>query len=237
MTMSSNLKLGWTFGIICGPNRDYVRNIIESIKIQNIEKNEYEIILVGDSNNLFDFFEEKVKIIHFDENERKAWITRKKNLIAQNSSFDKISMHHDYVSLDKEWFVNFQKFGNDWDVAMTRIENLDSTRFRDWVTWIDGLGEKVIQFMHYEDCNNTDKMYVSGSYFCVKTEFLLMNQFNEDLCWGEGEDVEWSKRIRSFWKYRMNYRSIVRMQKMKHKWPPEKDPFNEWYLSAKEEIK
>jgi len=201
--MSSNLKSGWTFGIVCGPNRDYVRNIIESIKIQNIEKNEYEIILVGDSNNLFDFSEEKVKIIHFNESERKSWITRKKNLIAQNSSFDKISMHHDYVSLDKDWFVNFQNFGNDWDVAMTRIENLDSTRFRDWVTWIDGLGEKIIQFMHYEDC------------------------------WGEGEDVEWSKRIRSFWKYRMNYRSIVRMQKMKHKWPPEKDPFGEWYLSTR----
>ena len=29
----------------------------------------------------------------------------------------------------------FLKFGNDWDICMTKIKNIFGERFRDWVTW------------------------------------------------------------------------------------------------------
>ena len=38
-----------------------------------------------------------------------------------------------------------------------------------------------------------------------------MQQFplNEDLVWGQGEDVEWSKRVRSVYNFTMNQNSSV----------------------------
>ena len=224
-----NLKQGWTFGIVCSTNVVHLNGIIDSIKNQKMNSKEYEIILVGDESLLRPFEKDNIKIIHFNEKIKDAWITKKKNLIAENAKFDKISMHHDYVALNDSWFENFQKFGNEWDVAMTRIENFDRTRFRDWVSWLDGLGDDVVQFMHYENKNETDKMYVSGSYFCVKTAFILNHPFDESLTWGQGEDVEWSKRVRNFWNYRMNFRSIVHLKKLKYKWPPNSDPYDSWY--------
>jgi hypothetical protein len=202
---------------------------MSSIRSEVSGKCEYEIVLVGDSSKISMFAADDVKIIEFDESIKRSWITRKKNLIAQNCKFNKISMHHDYVAVLPGWFENFEKFGNDWDVAMTRVENVDGSRFRDWVSWYEGAGEKIIQFLKYDDHTQTDQMYVSGSYFCVKKQFLLLNPFDENLCWGQGEDVEWSKRVRNSWNYKMNFRSSVRSLKMKHKWPAGPDPFDSWY--------
>ena len=224
-----NLKQGWTFGIVCGSNVVHLNSIIDSIKNQKMNANEYEIILVGDESLLRFFEKDNIKIVHFNENIKDAWITKKKNLIAKNAKFEKISMHHDYVALNDLWFDHFQKFGDDWDVAMTRVENADRTRFRDWVSWYEDQGENTVQFLRYDDLSQTDKMYVRGSYFCVKKSFMLAHPFNENLIWGQGEDVEWSKSIRDSWNYRMNFRSIVNLKKMKHKWPPNPDPYNDWY--------
>ncbi|UVV62742.1 hypothetical protein NXY01_00345 [Bacteroides fragilis] len=38
--------------------------------------------------------------------------------------------------------------------------------------------------------------YISGTYFVVKKDFFINNLLDEKLRWGEGEDVEWSKRVR-----------------------------------------
>lgn len=227
----------WSFGICVGTSSIFIPKVIESIKKQAKKINEYEILLVGHDDIISKFKNKDTKLISFEESFKPGWITKKKNLIAQLAKFDNISIHHDYVSLDENWADGFLKFGNDWDVAMTRIENLDGTRFRDWVSWYDGQEEKTVQFLRYDDVN-IDSMYVSGSYFCVKKNFLLQHPFNENLTWGEGEDVEWSKRIRGFWSYKMNMLSTVKMLKLKHKWPPNPDPYDAWFKEKmKEETK
>lgn len=38
---------------------------------------------------------------------------------------------------------------------------------------------------------------------------------NEDLTWGEAEDVEWSKRVRLHYTFTMNTKSIVQFKKQK----------------------
>ena len=40
------------------------------------------------------------------------------------------------------------------------------------------------------------------------------NKLNENLCWGQGEDCEWSLRCRSFWNYKMNCNSTILLLKM-----------------------
>lgn len=227
---------GWSFGIVAGNDCTLLKSVIESIRNEVKGFENYEILIAGDQNKILDFAAEDVILIGFNESIKPGWITRKKNLIAQQSKFDKISMHHDYISLMSGWYQNFKKFGDDWDVAMTRVENIDGTRFRDWLSWQDGQGDKIVEFLRYDDQTQTNKMYVSGSYFCVKKNFMIKHPFNENLSWGQGEDVEWSKSVREKWNYRMNFHSKVKTLKMKHKWPP-CDPFEEWFIkNAQEKI-
>jgi hypothetical protein len=213
----------WTFGIVYGNRPIFLNKIIMSIRQQNIP--EYEIILVGDSSLLPHIDDEtNIKKINFNENILPMWITKKKNIIAQVAQYENLSIHHDYVSLGDKWYKNFNKFGYDWDVAMTRIEQINGMRYRDWVRW------DPVEYLDYKNNTETQNMYVSGSYFCIKKQFFLNNPFDERITWGHGEDVEWSKRIRSFWKYKCNWKSKVQFCKPKDCYPPdETDLSRGWY--------
>jgi len=74
-------------------------------------------------------------------------------------------------------------------------------------------------------------MYISGTYFCVKKKFFLKFPLNERLFWGEGEDVEWSLRIRKVTKFKMNSKSVVKYLKLK---PSDDAPYcDSWVNNSK----
>ena len=203
----------WTFGIITSGNSNQsIFNIHRSILMQGID-DDYEIIVVG--GQPIDI--EGVSHFEFDESIKPGWITKKKNIIAQNASFENICLLHDYVYLLEGWYENFLVFGSDWDVCMNSIVNMDGQRFRDWVTGTRFCQEKDIVFLDYEDHSRTSQMYVSGTYFCVKRDFLIENPIDEELAWGQGEDVEWSERILHLGNcnYKCNPNSKVSLMKLK----------------------
>jgi hypothetical protein len=212
----------WTFGIIFGNNPIFLNEVIESIEIQNIPN--YEIILLGDLSFVSNINKSNIKKVHFNESVRPLWITKKKNIIANLAKYDNISLHHDYVKLHKNWYPEFLQFENEWDVCMTRIENKNGNRFRDWVTW------DPVEFVDYKDNSKIKNMYVSGTYFCIKKDFFIANPLDENLIWGWGEDVEWSKRIRDHWNYKCNWKSKVLFCKQKEPHPAEdSDISKDWY--------
>lgn len=216
-----------TFGIITNTNQnnnDYIKYIYQSIINQNIDDN-FEIIIVGGKNICL----QNIKHIPFDENIKNSWITKKKNIVAQEAKYNNIVLMHDYVYLDNLWYYNFKNFTENWDVCMNSIINTDNQRFRDWITWPEWCEENDIIFLNYEDNSRTKEMYISGTYFCVKKDFLLKYPLNESLSWGQGEDVEWSNRIRNIWNYKCNPYSKVKL--LKHK-------YNEhWYKKCNEEAR
>ena len=192
----------FTFGIVTvGSSR--VPTIIKSIK-DNVPNP--EIIVVGGEpiNN--------VKHVPFNETEKTAWITRKKNIITQGASYENIVYLHDYIVLTEGWYEGFLRFGDDWDVCMNVVTNLDGTRYRDWTTWDDP--EVKMKRVDY-DYKKTQYLYISGAYWVAKKSFMEANPLDESLCWGQGEDVEWSKRIRDHYRYVMNPYSEVKMLKQK----------------------
>lgn len=206
--------MNFTFGVITDGNNDgLLTRLHESIINQNITS-DFEVIIVGGAElNL-----KNTRVISFDEEIKPSWITKKKNIIAQQSKYDNICLMHDYFYLNRGWYKNFLKFGSAWDVCMNPIINTDGQRFRDWITWPDWCKEREMIFLDYQDHSRTEEMYISGSYFCVKKQFLLKNALNEDLCWGQSEDVEWCKRIRRSWNYKCNPNSTVSL--LKHKYNP-----------------
>lgn len=214
----------FTFGIITGGNDDSVNKVIDSIEKQNIP--EYEIIIVG--GNPID--RKSTVHIDFDENIKPKWITKKKNLITEHARYENIVYLHDYILLGEGWYNGFLEIGDDFDICMNVVINTDGTRFRDWTLWAelepmkDGLSNEDVDYigsnrhflLPYDVDYMTKYQYISGSYWVAKKQVMLENPLDENLTWGQGEDVEWSKIVRKKYKFTMNPYSYVIFMKHKH---------------------
>ena len=201
--------MNFTFGIITDGNNDtFIKLIIASI-INNQIPN-YEIIIVGNTSIKAD--SDNIKIILFNENIKRGWITRKKNIIVEQAVYENIVLMHDYVILNDDWYRGFLEFGDSFDFCISKIINTDGLRFRDYtlfpykVDYLDihyspGDINKYynnVCLLPYDFINNikTNKyMYISGAYYIIKRAIALKYPLDEKLVHCGGEDVEYSKRL------------------------------------------
>jgi len=213
--------MNFTFGIVTnGKEYAYLNNCIESIHNQKIRN--YEIIIVGnvDKNKILN--KNKINFIDFDENIKPGWITRKKNIITKESTYENIVYLHDYLTLDKNWYKGFTKFGDDYEIAMNKILNPDKSRYRDWTLWphndcfVDEIIGDNACLIPYSVSDLSKYMYISGAYWVAKKYVMEKFPLNEELTWGEGEDVEWSKRVRVNYMFKLNKYSETKLQKHKN---------------------
>lgn len=225
--------MNWTFGIITdGTQKERVDKIINSIFHMDDVPPKFEVIIIGDKEDIESYHGHiGIKRIRFNESTKKSWITRKKNIITENAKYDNIVYLHDYIAFDPGWYEGWEKFGDDWDMAMNVLECKNGERFRDWCYWDNpayGDGRHIQEIwtngpmwcpgearLAPYDRTDTHYMYVSGSYFVAKKEFMLKYPLDERLSWGEGEDVEHSLRVRNFCNYKMNTRSKAVLLKEK----------------------
>lgn len=209
-----------TFGIITNKFVDY--RILSSIMKYGFTDQKDNIIIVGGNNNEyysnFNLMYVSFNEIYKNNDKKKGWITRKKNIITENSNNDIIVYMHDYIALHPGWRKGFDRFNKEyaWDVAMNRINNTDNTRYRDWVIWDDpdytGFPQTSLPSYNY---NKTQYMYISGAYWVAKKYVMQDLPLNEDLYWCDGEDVEWSKRMINKYRYVFNPYSQVNLLKYK----------------------
>ena len=209
--------MNFTFGIVTSGNDDNsIQLVINSIEQLNIP--EYEIIIVGNSQVSRD----RTKIIPFNENERPAWITKKKNLITQYAKYENVVYSHDYIVYCADWYQGWLQHGDDYKVCMNRILNADGTRYRDWCIWphnnnfVDGIVTRQRGCLLPYDMTHLSKyLYFSGAYWVGKKDVMTEFPLNESLLWGQSEDVEWSTRIREKYDFSMNKHSSVQLLKYK----------------------
>jgi len=208
--------MDFTFGICATQENSELHGVIaESIECLEIEN--YEIIFIGNGLNK----DSRYKVIDFDDSDKSGWITKKKNILVQNSSFENIVIMHDYFVFQPGWYTGFLKFGENFQVAMNKILNYDGQRFRDWCLnpydVIPPTGPiENREFLLPYDVNLTSKMYISGSYWVAKTRFMLENPLDEELAWGQSEDMAWSNIVRKKIDFKMNTNSIVQSLKPKY---------------------
>lgn len=231
------MNIGWSFCIVtANGNDDTLEKSILSIINEFLYRDDYEIIVIGNSGLIDDFPEHPVKFYNdIKESVFKLDLTRKnlkraikkfdykrllynngpicikKNYAANLAKFDKLCVLHDYVVLTKNWRAGFEAYGDDWQICMNKIQNKDGSRFSDWCSW--DYPDIGVGLLPYD--KNVDYMYISGTYFCVKNEFFRKNPLDESLFWGDGEDVEWSLRVRKLTKFNMNVNSTVTFSKLK----------------------
>ena len=176
-----------TFGIITAGNDPFVNTIIDSIEAEQIPN--YEIIIVGS----FSGQRANTKVVPFDESRFPMCIPLKKMIIAKLASNPILVLSHDYIRLKPGFYKSFVEFGSDWDVAMCKMLENNGKRAIDWM----GLPNDPIygNVLHPYDYCNPKGMYVPGNFFLVKKDFLLEHPLDVNRMWGQGEDIEWSKRI------------------------------------------
>lgn len=212
-------NIDWTFGIITVyEDKDRLQQIIESIRALEIPN--YEILFVGggDSEGIEGI---DIRKIDFDETVKDKWITRKKNIIAEEAKYDNIVLMHDYHIFHPDWYRNFVAFGTDWDICSCPQYLITGARNpMDWSLW-DKPGFGRAWSLNYNDWSQTQYMYISGGFFIVKRYVLLEEPLNEDLVWNQEEDVEWSYRVRNKYVMKCNGNSPVYHNKWhRHAGPP-----------------
>jgi len=207
--------MDFTFGVITsGGNDDNLNLIVDTIEKLAIGK--YEILVIGASS----ISRKNVKVVPFNEAQKIAWITRKKNLITNLATYENIVYLHDYVVFNPDWYKGFLKSGDDFKLCMNIILDKQGKRYRDWTLWVeDGLKLGVTSpnfLLPYSEGSLSKYMYFSGAYWVAKKHVMLEFPLNETLCWDQGEDVEWSKRVRQKYNFSMNPFSKVELIKDKH---------------------
>lgn len=213
----------YTFGIITTGNKSMIHKAILSIYSQNIP--EFEILIVGGPSEWGEFAGHDwcengtVRHIQFNESIKNSWITKKKNIITNNAKYDNIVYMHDYICLMPGWYDGFQAIGHKFDICMTKMLRPNGSRYRDWSLLymsVDGLGVKRHHYLLPYDVTDLSKfMYISGAYWVAKKHVMTDFPLNESLGWGQGEDCEWSQRIKIKHEFTMNALSSVILQKDK----------------------
>jgi len=205
--------MDFSFGIITGGgnsgNINLIIDSIESMKIGN-----YEIIIIGgDPIN-----RDRTTNIAFEEDSSPARVSEKKNLITDHSNFENVVYLHDYISFCDGWYEGFVKFGNDFNICLNPILGIDGSRYRDWCLWMEdakGYVRDNNYLIPYTITHLSNMMYVSGAYWVAKKNFMTENRINDQLRWGQGEDIEWSIRVRSITDFKINTESSVKLLKQK----------------------
>lgn len=202
--------MNWTFGICTDGinNLEFHQRIIDSIVKQNIP--EYEIIFCTENTD-FKIEKDNIKTIYIPK-DKEEWITKKKNDLIKTAKYENICLLHDYIYLDDNWYVAYSGFNNDWDVCCNQVLQLDGWRYFDWCTADDEkYGHGCVPYSY----SNIRKMYVNGSYYCIKKGFGMKYPLDEELVWKDPTDSNWSLTVRDFWNLHFNPSAIVHILKDK----------------------
>lgn len=193
----------FSFGIITDGNSvNRVNDIVNSIVSQNIPN--FDIVVIGGTP-----LPEQpcLKHVPFDETVKEKWVTKKKNLITQHTKYENIVYMHDYVGLDANWYNGFLKFGNNWDICMTIVKDILGRRFYDWISW-DHPDLPCYSPLDYDDSFSGKYTFIPGGYWTAKRYVMEKCPLNEELSWGQSEDIDWTYKVRHY-KYVMNKNSSV----------------------------
>lgn len=238
----SNISL--TFGIITNITKPetfvFMNRLVDSIQaeVTNNKIENCEVIVVGNYNDY------RCRCIEFPEdNNGTAYITRKQNLIIDNAKYENIVFLRDYHLLLPGWYKGLEYFGNDWYVLMNPILNKDNTRYRDLCHWdepgsglgwvqkepwcLDGRRTEGSPYLPEYSKFNSKYCYINGGYFIAKKYFINEYRWNEELQWGQAEDVDLSLRMRRGinFRYKFNPYSLVKLQKQKDRTLPVEERF------------
>lgn len=206
--------------VTSGRDDRQLQTCIDSIVALNIPK--YEIVFVGGDTTTIQETD-IVRWIPFNESIRAHIIVAgkpgipinmKKNLAVRNAKNDICVVIHDYLTFDPDWWVEFEKFGTDWDLCVHQNILKNGARGDGWRIDRHPLLPRGCM-VPYDMIDFAQYMAIAGNYYCIKREKFLAEPLNEDLLWGQADEMEWSRRIVPKSHIQCNPRCIYRYMKDK----------------------
>ena len=238
-------KLNVSFGICIAPdyNKEYLFKLLKSIHDQLIDQSNYEILIIGDYKNDIDLTL-NTRHVMFDESVKRGWITRKKNILVSESKFDNVCLLHEYYILYHNWYKGLLEYNNqnpNWNILMNRVLRYEGDRHSDWLVnqkYMDVVlsrypnlqyelmmnsplernGPRWICGLPYSEMSLKHLQYISGGYILAKKKVLTEVPLDDNLVWGQAEDIAWSESlIQKNYRFDFNPYSDVFIQKP-NKW-------------------
>ena len=212
---------GHSMGIPRAQKSPHVERIIESIRSQNISSDKYEILIIGDPNQInMNFSGHDIRTIYFDDSLRDGrWLTRKKNILASESQYENLVFIHNYVIFNEGWYEGFNRFGNDFSVCVTPVFNFDGTKNYSWILnpyfeesrkSLLGDRSRYNEYLIPHNVKNLSKIqYIPGNYWIAKRKTMKDFPLDERILQSESEDCEWSMRVSTKNNFSLNLNSSV----------------------------
>lgn len=181
----------------------------------------YETILCGHLSNeaytevqeIAEYF--SLKYLPYEGSaDKPGHITKKKNMIADIAFFDNLCLMHDYFRIPEDFC---QHIPAKYNIYVVPIRTLEGKQHSDWVVnpnklqaYIDstpGAAEDLMKVAPHENapkyvCGVPYSMtslipiqYISGGFITIKTNIMRDNPFDENLFWGDAEDLVWSEKV------------------------------------------
>jgi len=188
----------WTFGIVTNGTRDQnLHRFIQSIEEQGIPN--YEVLICGKITDKSLLKHRNTRLLDFDHHSEKGWITRKKNVICEKAKYENILIEHDRFYLDKGWYEGMKEYGSYFEVLCCEQEfgkytlgwNVHGGRITSKIPEPDLIGHiTVVDDLHPADWST--KIITHNGISIMKKSIWAVRPWNEDLFWGDDEDLEMS---------------------------------------------
>lgn len=188
----------YSFGVVInGENMGKLETFISSVSnIRLAAQDKVEILVCGPASAQEEV-EAKFKNITYiqqpNEFSTHGWLTKKKNLLTQHSSFENIVIAHDRYTIQPDFIEKIKEFGSDYSVLVPRQTYPDGRRIPDWVTLGSAWSFTRPAMIQYGDWSR--HLFVNGGIMVAKKHVLTEIPWNELLFWFQAEDVEISRRF------------------------------------------
>ncbi|MEN5363249.1 hypothetical protein [Brevundimonas intermedia] len=173
-----------------------VRNFVDSVrKACAMCDTPYEILVCGPLSVTDDFGSDSdVRVVKQPETFSEfGWISEKKNLLVDAATAPIIVITHDRYEVPEGFVEALEAFGADFDVLVPRQITTDGDPLPDWVTLSDELNWTTPAWMQHGDYH--PYVYANGGAIIARTSLLRRVRWSPLLFWGQGEDVDLSRRL------------------------------------------
>lgn len=182
-----------SFCILAGRKERDLSPTLTSIKsIQGLPP--YEIILGGNPPHF-----ENVRTLYLAEEALCGRTSLVRNRMGEAAKGNILIFIDDDILFPRDYWLKLEKFSstNNFDLLLTRFLNPDLTRCWDWCIYDPQNGPSLLPYEVTWD----NRVYATSGHFIIKKEVFLDVRFNENLGYNQGEDVEFSARLKA-----QNYR-------------------------------
>jgi hypothetical protein len=214
----------WSFCIPTGPGDVTGLNVVVK-RILELDIPEKEILLCGRPDKSFQYWD-KVRIVGEYIPAPPIWITRKKNVLAQEARFENLCILHDRVFLPLNFMQAIRNFGDYFPFSAFQslwfddLLNVCPVRYSDFGCAVDDhIADAVLadkgnktslftaslfpeiekqNFKFGNSLRNQRGSYLTGSLYIVKRQVWQHVPQDEELYWAEFEDIEQAKRCETY---------------------------------------